>query len=58
MGGLPLIDDVAHLAVDRPGPAEVLEQPRVRLLDLVGLLVAHLLTQLGTAQQRARPATA
>ena len=51
MGGLPLIDDVAHLAVDRPRPAEVVEQPRVRPLDLVGLLVAQLLAQLGTAQQ-------
>jgi len=51
MGGVPLIDDVAHLAVDRPGPAEVVEQPGVRMLDLLGLLVAHLLTQLGTAQQ-------
>src|SRR5215469_18194823 len=31
MGGLPLIDDVAYRAVDRPGPPEVIEQPRVRL---------------------------
>ena len=50
MGGVPLVDDVAHLAVDRPGPAEVVEQPLIRLLDLLGLLVAQLLTQLGTAQ--------
>ena len=48
MGGLPLIDDVADLAIDRPRPAEVIEQPRVRLLDLFGLLVAQLRTQLGT----------
>ena len=51
MGGLPLINDVAHLAVDRPGPAEVVEQPRIRLLHLLGLLVAELMTQLRTAQQ-------
>ena len=51
MRGIALIDDVAHLAVDRPRAAEVTEQPRVRMLDLLGLLVAHLLTQLGTTQQ-------
>jgi hypothetical protein len=39
MSGLPLVDDVADLAVDGPGPAEVVEQPGVRVLDLVGLLV-------------------
>ena len=47
MGGLVLIDDVANLAIDRPGPAEVVEQSRVRVLDLPRLLVAQLLTQLG-----------
>ncbi len=51
MGGLPLSNNVAHLAVDRPGPAEVVEQPRVRMLHLVDLLVVQLLAQLGTAQQ-------
>jgi hypothetical protein len=49
--GLPLVDDVAHLAIDRPGSVEVLEQSPVRMLDLIGLLVAQLLTQLRTVQQ-------
>jgi hypothetical protein len=49
MGSLLLIDDVAQLAVDRPRPADVIEQPRVRLLEFLGLLVAQLLTQLGIA---------
>ena len=51
MGGVPLINDVAHLAVDRPGPAEVVEQPPIRPLDLLDLLVVQLLTQLGPVQQ-------
>jgi hypothetical protein len=50
MGGLPLINDVAHLAIDRPRPAKVIDQPRVRVLEFAGLLVAQLLAQLGTTQ--------
>ena len=51
MGRLPLVDDVPHLAVDRPRPAEITQQPRVRLLDLDGLPVLDLRPQLRAAQQ-------
>ena len=51
MGRLPLVNDVPQLAVDRPRPAEVVEQPYIRPLELFGLAGVHLLAQLGTAQQ-------
>ena len=45
------VDDVAHFAVDRPGAAELIEQPGVGTLEFVSVLVGYLLTQLGTVQQ-------
>jgi hypothetical protein len=51
MSRVPLVDDVAHFAVDRPRPARVADQPGVGPLQLLGLLVTKLLPELGTAQQ-------
>ncbi len=51
MGGVPLVDEIPHLTVDRAGAAEIAEQARVGLFQLLGLLFAQLLTQFGAAQQ-------
>jgi hypothetical protein len=52
VGRLPLVDHVAHLAVNRTGTAEVAaDEAGIGLLEFGNLLVMQLLPQFGTAQQ-------